>query len=192
MTFRGDIFWLGDAENHDPASLVLTPDELKRMNNQQISPNSLYTIKPGQVVFIPKREYRETYLRPIITGGQPIAPVVAVTLMEKIDDVYVSTSRKIEIGISSLFTLDYEGKPHENDDTCAYVAHLPNFCEQLDAIGGKVIQAGKECMIKVPVTRNRILMYENGKLVTREKRIIPSRILNDDEWEYHTWYLDLK
>ncbi len=177
------------ADNHDAESVELTTDELKEKGVTIQG----FGLTPGQAVYIPTlAEGRKTFKRAIRKGGEKNVPVVVAIVAEKTGDKYKLTRKGIEVGISSLFNLDADNKPHENDDTCKAVAHLSNHSERLDALGGKVILAGNEVMIKVPRTErstdaqgnlhiNRIYNDE-GKLQVREKRITPSRILANTEW----------
>lgn len=177
------------ADNHDENSVELTTDELKEKGVTIQG----FGLVPGQAVYIPTlAEGRKTYKRAIRKGDNPNVPVVVAIVAEKTGDKYKVTSKGIEVGISSLFNLDAENKPHEKDETCKAVAHLANHSERLDALGGKVLLAGQEVMIKVPRTErstdaqgnlhiNRIYNDE-GKLQVREKRITPSRILANTEW----------
>lgn len=175
MTVRGYYAKLADATNHDPLSVPLTPSELRKIHPQNIIA-SIYRLRPGDAVYIPRKEYRETYMRSLRQGFQPNVPVVVAIQLYKYGDKYELGTTKIEIGLGSLFSLDLEGKPHEDDQTSASVAHLPNLCEKLDALGGKAILAGNEVEISTHFT-------VDGKQRVRLRKIIPSRILNDDEWE---------
>lgn len=180
---------LASATNHDPLSVPLTPSELRKIGSQKIA---AYGLMPDDAVYIPRKEYRETYMRSIRKGSQPNCPVVVAIQLYKYGNKYKLGTTKIEIGIVSLFSLDLEGKPHEDDQTSASVAHLPNLCEKLDALGGKAILAGNEVTILVPrkevvsIGDSRIcraMNSDDGKQMVRQRRITPSRILNDDEWE---------
>lgn len=193
MARKGYYAKLADANDHDPLSVPLTPSELRKIHPQDII-TAGYRLSPGDAVYIPRKEYRETYMRSIRKGFQPNVPVVVAIRLYKYGDKYKLGATKVEIGLGSLFSLDLEGKPHEDDQTSASVAHLPNLCEKLDALGGKAILAGDEVTISVPrrevvsIGNSRIStsdsMYSNdGKQMIRQARIIPSRILNDDEWE---------
>lgn len=191
MARKGYCAKLADATNHDPLSVPLTPSELRKID-PQIMFNG-YGLNPGDAVYIPRKEYRETYMRSIRKGFQPNIPVVVAIQLYKNGDKYKLGTTKIEICIGSLFSCDLEGKPHEDDRTSAAVAHLPNLCEKLDALGGKAILAGDEVttisvprreVISIGNSRISTAMYSNdGKQMIRQARIVPSRILNDDEWE---------
>lgn len=174
MARKGYCAKLADATNHDPLSVPLTPSELRKVHPRNIITG--YSLSPGDAVYIPRKEYRETYMRYIRKGFPPNVPVVVAIRLYKYGDKYKLGTTKIEIGLGSLFSLDLEGKPHEDDQTSASVAHLPNLCEKLDALGGKAILAGNEVEISAHFT-------VDGKQRVRLRKIIPSRILNDDEWE---------
>lgn len=190
MATKSYYVHLAGATNHDPLSVPLTPSELRKIGSPKIIAG--YGLMPGDAVYIPRKEYRETYMRSIRKGSQPNCPVVAAIQLYKSGHKYRLGTTKIEIGLRSLFSLDFEGKPHEDDQTSTAVAHLPNLCEKLDALGGKAILAGTEVTILVPSKevisignfRISTAKFSNdGKQMLRQKRIVPSRILNDDEWE---------
>lgn len=179
---------LGYPENHDEISMIITPEELKvRRGNV-----AALGLRPGDVVYIPPKEHRVTYVRSARAKGELNIPVVVVRVLRKMGDKFRFTGSEIEIGIETLFRLDFEGKPQETDQTCASLMHLPNNAMRLDALGGKVIQAGeKECRITVACYEpgqsfdfnKERRKFENGKLVVKEIRMVPSRILEDNEWQ---------
>jgi hypothetical protein len=179
------------ADNHDATSVELTAAELaeKGVTIQGFS------LTPNQMVYIPTTEEgRKTFKRAIRKGGEKNVPVVVCAVVTKEGDKYTFTGKATEVGISSLFQLDAENKPHEEDGTCKATAHFANHSERLDFLGGKVLLAGeKEVTILVPRTErstdakgnlhiNRIYNDE-GKLQVREKRIIPSNIVENVTWK---------
>lgn len=177
------------ASNHDAESVELTADELKEKGVTIQG----FGLTPGQAVYIPTvAEGRKTFKRAIRKGGDANVPVVVAVVATKNGDKYKLTNQGIEVGISSLFNLDAENKPHEKDETCKATVQFANHYERLDFLGGKVILGLTEETIKVPRTErttdannklhiNRIYNDE-GKLMVREKRIVPSRILANTEW----------
>lgn len=178
------------ADNHDATSVELTATELaeKGVTIQG------FGLTPNQMVYVPTvAEGRKTFKRAIRKGDTPNVPVVVCAIVTKDGDKYKFTGKATEVGVSSLFQLDSENKPHEQDGTCKATTHFANHSERLDFLGGKVLMAGdKEVTILVPRTErtrdaqnnlhiNRIYNDE-GKLMVRQKRIIPSNIVENVKW----------
>lgn len=177
------------AVNHDAESAELTVTELaeKGVTIQG------FGLTPNQMVYVPTvAEGRQTFKRAIRKGGDKNVPVVACAIVVKDGDKFKFDGKVTEVGISSLFQLDHENKPHPEDGTCKETAHFANHSERLDDLGGCILVAGdKEVTILVPRTErttdaagklhiNR-LYNDEGKLQVRQKRIVPStRIKKED------------
>lgn len=179
------------AENHDSASVELTTQEL---SEKGVTIQG-FGLTPNQMVYVPtEAEGRKTYKRAIRKGDTPNVPVVVCAVVTKTGDKYDFTGKAVEVGISSLFQLDANNKPHPEDGTCIATAHLANHGERLNALGGKVLVAGSnEVTILVPRTErsydaqnnlhiNR-LYNDKGELQVRQKRIIPSNVLDNVTWK---------
>lgn len=154
-----------------------------------------YGLQPNQAVYIPTvEEGRKTKLVAIRKGGEKNVPVVVAVKAEKLSDgKYKVGTEGVLVGISSLFQLDAFNKPHEQDETSKKCAHLSNHKERLDAIAGNVILAGaEEVVLKVQRTENGVkadgsrsvtrLYNTDGSPVIRDKRIVPSSILDQSQW----------
>lgn len=154
-----------------------------------------YGLQPNQAVYIPTvEEGRQTKLVAIRKGGEKNVPVVVAVKAEKLSDgKYKVGTEGVLVGISSLFQKDAYNKPHENDETSKQCAHLVNHKERLDAIQGNVILAGPaEVVINVQMTSTSIdankqrrvdrLYNPDGSPQVRNKRIIPSTILDKSQW----------
>lgn len=154
-----------------------------------------YGLQPNQAVYIPTvEEGRQTKLVAIRKGGEKNVPVVVAVKVDKLSDgKYKVGTEGVLVGISSLFQKDAYNKPHENDGTSKQCAHLVNHKERLDAIQGNVILAGPaEVVINVQMTSTSIdankqrrvdrLYNPDGSPQVRNKRIIPSTILDKSQW----------
>lgn len=154
-----------------------------------------YGLQPNQAVYIPTvEEGRQTKLVAIRKGGEKNVPVVVAVKTEKLSDgKYKVGTEGVLVGISSLFQLDAFGKPNEKDETSKKCAHLSNHKERLDAIQGNVLLAGgEEVVLKVQRTENGTkadgsrtvtrLYNTDGTPVIRDKRIVPSVILDKSQW----------
>ena len=154
-----------------------------------------YGLQPNQAVYIPTvEEGRKTKLVSIRKGGEKNVPVVVAVKAEKLSDgKYKVGTEGVLVGISSLFQKDAYNKPHEKDETSKKCAHLANHKERLDAIQGNVILAGsEEVIINVQMTSTSVdanqkrhvdrLYNPDGSPQIRNKRIIPSTILDSSQW----------
>lgn len=152
-------------------------------------------LQPNQAVYIPTvEEGRKTMLVAIRKGGEKNVPVVVAVKATKLSDgKYKVGTEGVLVGISSLFQKDAYNKPHENDKTSQMCAHLANHKERLDAIQGNVILAGsEEVIINVQMTSTSVdankqrhverLYNPDGSPQIRNKRIIPSTILDKSQW----------
>jgi hypothetical protein len=177
------------AVNHDEESAELTVTELaeKGVTIQG------FGLTPNQMVYVPTlAEGRQTFKRAIRKGGDKNVPVVACAIVVKDGDKFKFDGKVTEVGISSLFQLDHQNKPHEKDGTCKATAHLANHSDRLDKLGGSILVAGdQEVTILVPRTErstdaagklhiNR-LYNDDGSLQVRQKRIVPSNVIWKDD-----------
>jgi hypothetical protein len=153
-----------------------------------------FGLKPGQAVYIPTiEEKRRTLSRPIRQGGEPNVPVVVAIKVTKDENTgkYVIPANPVatEVGISSLFNTDFDGKAHPEDTTSAMVVDYSNHFERLDAFGGRVIEAGREVTILIPRTERidrgngkisvQRLYSPEGKVLVREKKIVVSHPIDE-------------
>jgi hypothetical protein len=147
-----------------------------------------FNLQPGTYVQIPAKSERKTVLRAMRETDKPNIPcVVCYELDKKSDKKFVYTGNTVDVGISSLFNLDADNKPHENDLTCQRVAHLGNHKLRLDELENCVLAAGAEDVILVPLTdrvtgqdgviRNVRLYNNDGSLKKRQKRFVPSSVV---------------
>ena len=179
------------ADNHDATSVELTAAELaeKGVTIQG------FGLTPNQMVYIPTTEEgRKTFKRAIRKGGEKNVPVVVAVKTEKLSNgKYKVGTEGVLVGISSLFQKDAYNKPHEKDETSKKCAHLANHKERLDAIQGNVVLAGsEEVIINVQMTSTSVdanqqrhvdrLYNPDGSPQIRNKRIIPSTILDKSQW----------
>lgn len=154
-----------------------------------------YGLQPNQAVYIPTvEEGRQTKLVAIRKGGEKNVPVVVAVKVDKLSDgKYKVGTEGVLVGISSLFQKDAYNKPHEQDGTSKKCALLTNHKDRLDEIQGNVILAGPaEVVINVQMTSTSIdankqrrvdrLYNPDGSPQVRNKRIIPSTILDKSQW----------
>lgn len=178
------------AENNDSNAIELTAEDLKKKGQTMQG----FGLKPGQAVYIPTiEEKRRTLSRPIRQGGEPNVPVVVAIKVTKDENTgkYVVPANPVatEVGISSLFNTDFDGKAHPEDTTSAMVVDCSNHFERLDTFGGRVIEAGREVTILIPRTERidrgngRIsvqrLYSPEGKVLVREKKIVVSHPIDE-------------
>lgn len=179
------------AENNDSNAIELSIDDLKKKGQTLQG----FGLKPGQAVYIPTvEEKRRTLSRPIRQGGEPNVPVVVAIKVTKDENTgkYVVPANPVatEVGISSLFNTDFDGKAHPEDTTSAMVVDCSNHFERLDAFGGRVIEAGREVTILIPRTERvdkgngkisiQRLYSPEGKVLVREKKIVVSHPIDKD------------
>lgn len=151
-----------------------------------------FGMKPGTYVQIPAAAERVTYKKAMRPGAPVNIPVVLCAEVVKSNDKFSYTGNVVEIGISSLFQLDADGKAHENDGVAQSTAHLANHKVRLDEIAEKVIAGGQEVIIRIPRTENSTdakgnlhvnrIYNDEGKLMVREKKIVPSTIVENPTW----------
>jgi hypothetical protein len=178
------------AENNDSNAIELTVEDLKKKGQTMQG----FGLKPGQAVYIPTiEEKRRTLSRPIRQGGEPNVPVVVAIKVTKDENTgkYVIPANPVatEVGISSLFNTDFDGKAHPEDTTSAMVVDYSNHFERLDAFGGRVIEAGREVTILIPRTERidrgngkisvQRLYSPEGKVLVREKKIVVSHPIDE-------------
>lgn len=174
-------------------------DETKvvMMDDKELSEKGVpfqgYGMTPGAFVQIPEIAERVTYKKAMRAGQTPNIPVVkCAEVVKKDDGKFEYTGKVVEIGISSLFQLDADNKPHELDEVSRDYAHYANHKERLDKLAGKVLVGLAESIIKVPRTENSYdsknvlhvnrIYNDEGKLQVREKKIVPSKVVTNVAW----------
>lgn len=176
-------------ENFDADSEEITPEQLSEKGVTITG----FGLTPKMAVYIPTLdEGRKTRLRAGRKGGEKNIPVITCVKMELKDGKYHKTDKGIEVGVSSLFNLDVNGKPHANDETSAKAVGCTDHLARVEAIAGMAILAGdKEEIIKIQRTQNgenngkrtvTRLFADDGTPLLRDKRFVPSRILRTEEW----------
>ena len=177
-------------ENFDADSEEITPEQLAEKGVTITG----FGLSPKQAVYIPTLdEGRKSRLRAGRKGGEKNIPVITCVKMELKDGKYHKTDVGIEVGVSSLFNLDYTNKPHQNDETSAKAVNCSDHLARVETIAGMaILAADKEDVIKVQRTQNGTkadgsrtvtrLYADDGSPLLRDKRIVTSRILGDNEW----------
>lgn len=173
-------------------SIEMTREELKEKGVTVQG----FGLKPNQAVYIPtEAQGAKTFRRAIRKGGEKNVPVTRAIIMELVNGKYKMTDKTTCVGVASLANTDYTNKAHEDDQTSAYLQSkgCANHDERVEELGGKVILAGdKEVVIKIQRTSSGTnadgsrtvtrLYADDGTPLLRDKRIVPSRILNANEW----------
>lgn len=176
-------------ENHDNDSIEATREELKKKGVTLMG----FGLKPSQAVYVPTiAEGRKTYFRAMRPDGPKNVPVITCVIMEKVNGKYKLTDKGVEVGVSSLFNVDYTNKPHAEDLTSAKAIQCLDHDARVEEIAGNAILAGnQEVVIKIQRTGQTTvdgrttypkLFADDGTPILKDKRIVPSRILKADEW----------